>query len=340
MSGNIVTVFSSIKGIAPSLCDSNPSLLLNVLSDPALDGYGGTVEFDPSRLQEDTKASLAAAEILITEPFVLAKLLEHDPSGLSSLRWCQSTYAGVDPIFNARISLPRDWILTRFAGCFGPPIAEWALANMIAHERSFSASARDQKLKAWAGSASVLSYRYLSSLSVAILGCGDIGMCVAKAAKAFGMTTRGYGRTERSAVDDCIDFYTTKLEEALCGADYIVSVLPSTPETRGLLNGDALRACSGKPVVLLNAGRGDLISEDSIIKALDQRYLQAAYLDVFEVEPLPAESSLWEREDVVISPHVSALTQPSDVPAVFIENYERFIMGRELKYVVDWSKGY
>ncbi|EJK52644.1 hypothetical protein THAOC_28069 [Thalassiosira oceanica] len=274
----------------------------------------GPSSFDPSRLQEDTKASLAAAEILITEPFVIAKLLEHDPSGLSSLRWCQSTYAGVDPIFNARISLPRDWILTRFAGCFGPPIAEWALANMIAHERSFSA--------------------------VAILGCGDIGMCVAKAAKAFGMTTRGYGRTERSAVDDCIDFYTTKLEEALCGADYIVSVLPSTPETRGLLNGDALRACSGKPVVLLNAGRGDLISEDSIIKALDQRYLQAAYLDVFEVEPLPAESSLWEREDVVISPHVSALTQPSDVPAVFIENYERFIMGRELKYVVDWSKGY
>ena len=164
-------------------------------------------------------------------------------------------------------------------------------------------------------------------------------MCVARAAKSFGMTTRGYGRTERGAVDG-IDYYTTKLEEALCGADYIVSVLPSTPETRGLLNGDALKACSAKPVVLLNAGRGDLISEESVIKALDQRYIAAAYLDVFEVEPLPVESKLWEREDVVISPHVSALTQPSDVPAVFIDNYERFIEGRELKYVVDWSKGY
>ena len=227
----------------------------------------------------------------------------------------------------------------RFAGCFGPPIAEWALANIIGHERSFAASARDQKRKAWAGSASVLSYRYLSSLSVAILGCGDIGLCVAKAAKAFGMTTRGYGRTDRGTVDG-IDCYTTKLEEALCGADYIVSVLPSTPETRGLLNGDALRVCCGKPVVFLNAGRGDLISEDSIVKALDQRYIAAAYLDVFEKEPLPSESRLWEREDVVISPHVSALTQPSDVPAVFNENYERFIMGKELKYVVDWSKGY
>ena len=113
MPGNTVTVFSSIKGIAQSLGDSNPSLPLAVLSDPALDGYGGTVEFDPSRLGDETKISLAEAEILITEPFVLAKLLEYDASCLYNLRWCQSTYAGVDPIFNAKISLPRDWVLTR-----------------------------------------------------------------------------------------------------------------------------------------------------------------------------------------------------------------------------------
>ncbi|KAL7535583.1 hypothetical protein ACHAXR_006590 [Thalassiosira sp. AJA248-18] len=345
----VVTVFTSIDGIDQALHDADPHLPLKVMKDDALTGYGGTIHFDPSSLRAETLDSLHQATVLIAEPAVIAKLLEHDASALSSLRWCQSTYAGVDPIFNSNIAalLPLPWKLTRFAGCFGPPIAEWVLARIIGHERNFAASANDQSMKIWAGSKdAILGYRYLSSLTLSVLGCGDIGRCVATAAKAFGMKTVGYGKTNRKKSDEVegIDHYTTNLSEALQSADYIVSVLPSTPETRGLLNDGALLHASkgngGKCPVFVNVGRGDVIGESSLLHALDNEWISAAILDVFEVEPLPEDSSLWGRSDVVISPHVSGLTQGSDVPKVFLENYQRFVQGRELKYVVDWVKGY
>ena len=337
-----IVIFTSIDGIAQHLYDADPTLPIKEVNDDALSGYGGTVEFDPSSLNPETVDTLKQAVILISEPSVVAQLLEHDANALSSLQWCQSTYAGVDPIFNSSISFPLSWKLTRFAGCFGPPISEWALARIISHERNFAASSKDQLNKSWAGSKeSILEYRYLSSLTLAILGCGDIGRCIAKGAKAFGMKTIGYGRTARETNDklECIDVYTTKLTDSFQSADYIVSVLPSTPETRGLLNDDALLRAEKCPV-FLNVGRGDVISEASLLQALEKKWLSAAILDVFEIEPLPEESKLWNRHDVTISPHVSGLTQGKDVPKVFLENYERWKAGKELLYVVDWMKGY
>ena len=342
-----ITIFTSIRSVAESLHDVAPHLVTHVLEDDALRGRGGTVHFDPSALRPATKLALRHAEILVAEPSVVARLLAHDASALPSLRWCFSTYAGVDPLFRAGLTLPLPWRLTRFAGCFGPPIAEWCLARVVGHERGFAASAADQLHGEWAGSKeAILEYRYLSSLTLSVLGCGEIGRCIARAAKAFGMKTVGYGKTSRRKDQpvEWIDEYTTDLSVALQNADYIASVLPSTPQTRGLLNGDAFRAGSegkgGKRPVFLNVGRGDVIDEASLLHALDERWISAAILDVFEVEPLPKESELWRRSDVTISPHVSGLTQAKDVPKVFLENYARFIEGRALKYEVDWNKGY
>ena len=175
-----IVIFSSINGIAQSLREADSTLPLQEIKDDALDGYGGTVKFDPTKLEKDTLIQLKQAVILISEPFVVSKLLEFDKDSLASLKWCMSTYAGVDPIFKAtKISFPLHFKLTRFAGCFGPPIAEWCIAHIIAHERSFSASAKDQLQKSWAGSKDeILHYRYLSSLTLSILGCGDIGCSI------------------------------------------------------------------------------------------------------------------------------------------------------------------
>lgn len=342
-----VTIFSSIEGIAQTLRVADPTLKIEVITDEALTGYGGTINFIPSSLRDETKLALKRAKILISEPAVIAQLLHHDPTALASLQWCQSTYAGVDPMFKSNLTLPLPWKLTRFAGCFGPPIAEWCIARIIAHERGFAASAKDQESKSWAGSKDeILHYRYLSTLTLSVLGCGDIGRCIAKAGKAFGMKTIGYGRKSRKSdeVLEGIDKYTTNLTEAIQTADYIVSVLPSTPDTRGLLNTATLMAAStangGKCPVLLNAGRGDVISEETLIHALNEKYISCAILDVFEVEPLPKESMLWRRSDVIISPHVSGLTHGDDVPKLFLMNYKRFIEGKELNHLVDWNKGY
>ena len=353
----VVTVFSSIQGIAESLQDADSNLPLKIVQDDALCGYGGTVEFDPSALSAETKSILRQAKILISEPAVVAALLDHDRCALSSLKWCQSTYAGVDPLFNSSYfknsstnNIP--WKLTRFAGCFGPPIAEWCIARIIEHERSFVATARDQQLKAWAGSRdAVTNYRYLSSMTLTILGCGDIGKCIARAAKAFGMKTVGYVRTmpDRSVAEESgVDEYTTDLTKALQSGDYVVSVLPSTPQTRGMLSNDVLQSASNKngglSPVFINVGRGDVIDETSLIEALDKNYISGAILDVFVEEPLPTTSELWSRPDVIVSPHVSGLTQASDVPKVFLSNYQCYVendcSAEELKFLVDWKKGY
>jgi phosphoglycerate dehydrogenase-like enzyme len=160
------------------------------------------------------------------------------------------------------------------------------------------------------------------------------------------MRTVGYGKTSRNAdpTVNGIATFTMHIAEALQVADYIVSVLPSTPETRGLLNNDAFLPASkhrgGKCPVFLNVGRGDVINEESLLNALDNRWISAAILDVFAVEPLPVESALWGRSDIVVSPHVSGLTQGKDVPKVFMKNYERFLKDEELTYSVNWDKGY
>ena len=137
--------------------------------------------------------------------------------------------------------------LTRFAGKFGPPIAEWCLARIISHERNFEKSGKDQKTKRWAGSTEVLHYRYLSDLTLTILGCGDIGMCIAKAAKAFGMRVVGYVRSDRELqnFDEC----STCLEAMMQKADYLVSVLPSTSNTLFLVLRLFLKAFLRVPIL-------------------------------------------------------------------------------------------
>lgn len=357
--GVVVTIFTSIPNIAETLqraAIASSPLNLQVLQDEALGGYGGTVEFDPQRLQAKTVKALKTAQILIAEPAVIAKLLQHDPSCLANLEWCQSTYAGVDPLFimdnnttPSGLLLPQRSLpfrLTRFAGKFGPPIAEWCLARIISHERKFALSAADQLQQRWAGSRQVTTYRYLRDLTLTILGAtGDIGLCIAKSAKALGMRVVGFAKRKRDELPSrSLDLYTTDLSKALQEADYIVSILPSTPDTRGLLGGYALAPAGwiagGKSPVLLNVGRGDVIDEQSLVHALDNNYISTAILDVFEQEPLPEESVLWGRTDVVVSPHVSGVTRAEDVPDVFLENYQRFIDGKELLYQVDWSRGY
>ena len=102
----------------------------------------------------------------------------------------------------------------------------------------------------------------------------------------------------------------------------------------------AARENGGKSPVFLNVGRGDVVKESTLLRALEKGHISAAILDVFETEPLPSDSPLWDHPDVVISPHVSGLTQASDVPKIFSSNYDLFVNGNDLNFVVDWEKGY
>jgi phosphoglycerate dehydrogenase-like enzyme len=223
-------------------------------------------------------------------------------------------------------------------------MAEWCLARIISHERKFDLSRADQFSKQWAASKEVLEYRYLSDLTLTILGCGEIGLCIARAAKAFGMRVVGYVRQEKQMLDPALDDTVACLTAALQQADYIVNVLPSTKETHGLLSLENLAVASrengGKCPVFVNVGRGDVTDTKTLCAALDQQYLAAAILDVLEQEPLPPDNPLWTHPKVTVSPHISAMTRAQDVPKLVLENYRRYVDEQPLLYVVDWNKTY
>lgn len=206
----------------------------------------------------------------------------------------------------------------------------------------------DQAGNAWLRHKEVASYRTLSSLSIGIVGLGDIGLEIARICKALGMATKGVTRTARPPEErkDFVDEYFTmaELPTLLRSSDYVCNVLPSTASTRGLLSGEMLRACSrdhgGKGAVFVNVGRGDVLSECSLIRALKSGWISGAILDVFETEPLPAGSELWGMKGVTISPHVSAVSFSEEVVEVMRRNYEKYVAQGRLDYVVDWRAEY
>ena len=344
-----VVIFSTINQIATSLRKKAPNISIHEIRDDALLPLSGDFKiFEPRNIQASTFQQLKDAQILITEPVLLAKILEYNSDALPNLKWCQSTFAGVDTIFDTPgLIYPLHFTLTRFAGTFGRPIAEWCMGRIIAHERMFGLVAKDQKSRSWQGSGDALkNYRYLSDLTIVILGgCGDIGSCIARAAKfGFGMRTVAYSKNERLELPEGVDECTNDLSYALREADYLISVLPSTSETKGLLSDKAFALAGiergGKSPVFLNCGRGDVTDEDTLLLALERGFISAAILDVFEKEPLPQTSRLWGRDDVMISPHISGVTRGQDVIEHFLRNYERYVAGDDLLFEVDWGKGY
>lgn len=191
-----------------------------------------------------------------------------------------------------------------------------------------------------------MRYRSFRPLTVGILGLGDIGQAIGRLLKTAGFRVAGFKRRvdpEEVETKLCAsaDQVTDDLNAVLSQSDFIVSVLPSTPATRYLLTEDRLAAtCHEKKPVFINVGRGDVISEAVVISALDKQLFSKAVLDVFEKEPLPEDSKLWTHPNVLLTPHVSALSLPEDIADVFVRNLDLFLVRQPLLYPVDWSRGY
>ena len=285
--------------------------------------------------------ALATADVVVGEPS--AETVAMLPRA-SQLRWFQSTFAGC----NSMLALPEShrgrFAVTRLAGTFGPDIGEYAALHVLALERGLALNAARQAEASWPDDATRrASYRRLSSLTLGILGFGDIGrgICDRLGPRGLGMRVVGLRRGGGEADDDVAAVYApSALSSFLTECDYMVSVLPETEETRGLLNGDALAPCTPRSAVLINAGRGSLIDEAHIIRALDLGYIRHYVGDVFPVEPLPPSSALWSHERVTVTPHVAAVTTPSDVAHCFGANLERFVAGEPLAHTFDWERSY
>lgn len=284
-----------------------------------------------------SEAELAEADVIIGWQVSPEQLDQ-----AKSLRWFHAASAGVEHL-DLKAIHDHGVVLTNSRGVSAPNMAEHALGMMIALARRFPRLMREQAAHSWRDDETHREVRELDGETVVIIGTGHIGSQLARRAAAFGMRVEGVRR--RSHTDNPPNFdrvwSTEELSDALAGADHVVVTLPDTPETRGLLDALALAAC--KPGALIyNVGRGPVIDTGALVAALQTGHLGGAGLDVTDPEPLPADSPLWDLENVLITAHTSGATPRywERQELLISDNLARFLEGRPLRNLVDFEHAY
>ena len=255
-----------------------------------------------------------------------------------SLEWLMVASAGVEKMPLAEIE-QQGIYMTNVRGIHKTPMAESVLAHILALRRSLPLIYDRQRKNEW--NRKVGSSELRGSTAI-ILGPGAIGSEIGRLLQAFGVRTVGCNRSgnDSESMDEVIAF--DNLMGRLGEADYIIAVLPSTTETKGLLTKDHFQEMKDT-AIFMNFGRGDLVDETVLLNALKDGAIGHAVLDVFETEPLPESNELWSLSNCTVSPHVSSLSGKyvERVLVIFEENLKRFISGeKELENTIDLRKGY
>jgi D-2-hydroxyacid dehydrogenase (NADP+) len=243
---------------------------------------------------------------------------------LSGLTWVQSLATGVDHFLRCPF-LSRDVLITSGRGIHGPMMREMAAHLMLCLSHDVIRQVADQKAHAWDRRLWSLLYEK----TAVVVGVGVSGTAIAEGLSAFGMRVIGVTRTPRkiAGFDDMMP--TDRLVEAAAKADYLINVLPGSPENIGLFTADVFAAM--KPTArFVNIGRGETVDQDALIAALREKRIAGAALDVFNTRPLPPESPLWDLPNVVITPHIGGYVVEYEDYAmpIVIENMRHFLAGR------------
>jgi glyoxylate/hydroxypyruvate reductase A len=214
-------------------------------------------------------------------------------------------------------------------------MTESVVAHVLDYHRHHYVYRSQQNAKTWRK----LPQFMASDRTVGILGMGELGTAVANRMLPFGFKVAGWKRTPgRNAAIECFSG-KAGIGELLGRSQLVVCLLPLTSETRGVLDAAAF-AQMPQGGCIINVARGGHVVVPDLIAALDSGHLAHAYLDVFETEPLPADSPLWSHPGVTITPHTAALTEPRTAMACVVENIERVRAGGLPDHVVDFTSGY
>jgi phosphoglycerate dehydrogenase-like enzyme len=256
-----------------------------------------------------------------------------------NLKWIQLTSAGADRLLNSGF-IEGGVTVTTVSGLHATPIGEFVLSAILMFTKGAPQTMRAQIRHEWARFAP----RELSGKTVGIVGLGHIGAEVGRLAKAFGCrviaTKRSSTELHRGLYADEI-MPASDLHRLLGESDFVVLSMPLTPETRGMIAEAELRAM--KPTaVLVNIARGAVTVEGDLIRALREGWIAGAALDVFEHEPLPADSPFWDMDNVILTPHISGGTEIYNqrAIAIFADNLRRYLADEPLQNVVDPARGY
>lgn len=257
-----------------------------------------------------------------------------------NLRWIQATGAGVDGLLYQEI-VESEIIITNASGVHPIPIAEHTFALILAITRGLVKSFEGKNKRVWVHNEVFIDELY--GKTIGIVGYGRIGQGIAKVAKGFGMKVIGLKRDINKPIEVVPDELLGKdsLDKLLTNSDIVVLIVPLTKETYHMIRERELKLM--KPTsILINVARGKVVDEKALIKALKERWILGAGLDVFETEPLPPDSELWELDNVVITPHIAGLNPyyTDRLIDIFITNLKAYPDISKMINVVDKKLGY
>ncbi len=252
------------------------------------------------------------------------------------LRWAQAMTAGVEG-WCALPDLPPSLTLTCARGTHQESMPENIIGALLYLAKPYAAAVENQKNRKWVHSVA----QPLTGKTLGILGLGAIGQDVARIAAALGMRVIGTRRRPEAMPNVAEVLPPDRTPEVLAESDFLLLLLPATPETDNFINQERLGMM--KPGAwLLNFGRGHLIKDDDLIAAVEAKKIAGAMLDVFRQEPLPADHPFWTTEGIIVLPHIGGPHPQRDriVARLFVDNLGRFLDGKPLREVVDRKAGY
>ena len=295
------------------------------------DHHGDPAFVRPPAAEARFAELVASAEILFGIPEESTERLAWAVRIAPGLRFLQATFAGAGQQVRAAGLTPEELTRVRFtssAGVHATPLAEWSIFGILALRKGLPrllADARERRFDHY-------PVDELRDAQLLVVGLGAIGREVARLGAAFGMRVTGVKRGPHQEVPHVDKVHgPDRLEALVAEADAIVITVPLTEETVGLVSRRTIGAMR-PDAVLVNVGRGGVVDEPALVEALRTGRLRGAALDVFATEPLPADSPLWELENVLISPHTAALSihENARIVELFAENLRRYLTGEEL----------
>lgn len=282
--------------------------------------------------RDNLDAALMSADMLISPDPPRERLRERAPR----LRWIQTRGAGIDQL------MPLDWLppeimLTNNRGAHGAKCEDYCTMALLMLGSHMPGVIANQRVGRWEPIFTPL----IAGKTAVIIGFGDLGSAAGRAAKKLGLRVIAFTRSGRAGKPADVAYKVPHLERVLRDADFVVVATPLTPETRGIMN--RARLALLKPEAgLINVGRAPLVDYDALRGMLNDGKLAGAVLDVFDCEPVPADSPLWATTNLIVTPHVSC-DDPRYMDILldsWFGNFERFLGGKPLRNRVERKLGY
>lgn len=259
-----------------------------------------------------------------------------------NLRWVHSFSAGIERLAAIPELVESDVIVTNTRGGHAPCIAEHTFAFLLALTRDLPTLAEDQRQRVWRRAEVGAGMRELTGMTMVIVGMGNIGRAIARRAVAFDMHVLGVDIHPGDPMDGVEAIWPLeRLDEALARAEVLVVTVPKTEQTRGLIDARRVALLPDDALVLV-VSRGEVIDEEALAAGLRSGRIAGAGLDVFAIEPLPADNPLWDAPNLLISPHCSPTSRQTQerVWGITRDNVRRFIAGEPLVNICDKRAGF